>query len=280
MSLATLGICQNGVGSPYIPEPEEEPIVTALYAYFDESGHYGQHPYVIFAGLVSGFQPWTESQNQWLKELRAAGLTAWDTKLALRHSQPYGNLKRSNPEQRLSEVLPFVRAITDYIELGVSVAVDVVAYKKAPQRLRRKYGPDPHYFAFEQAIRYILNHWQIPRKYSIGLICDDHEVRAMRCYKLLRTLKRRHLEIRQRITSICFSDDKDNFPLQSADLFAHVARLEAESRFRGKPNPYNDSLKRAFEYVNPATGAHLHFEGGVFGDEELRGADAIISLEE
>lgn len=246
----------------------DEHVMAYLYAYFDESGHYQEHPYVIFAGLVDGLEKWMEFQNKWMPLLRESKVKELHAVKALRYSHPCGAMKAGTPEDRARDVLPFVRMITDNLALGVSVAVDVKAYEKAPQRIRRKYGPDPHYFAFDVGVRHILTHWEIPKPYTVGLICDDQEQKAMRCYSLLKKLKLRYPEAKKRITSICFSDDWAYSQLQAADLFANVSRLEAQRRFGGKDYPYRE-LHEAFQYVNPITGAHLHFAGGFYGDVEL-----------
>lgn len=243
-------------------------VMASLYGYFDESGKFLDHPIVVFAGFVDGFQPWYEFYGKWNQWLRHYEITALHAAEALRHSQPYGKMKAGSPEDRTSDILPFVREITSGIELAVLAAVDVRAYKTAHSLIHQKYGVDPHYFAFNLAVRQMLTHFEIPKKHTFGLICDEDEEKAIRCYGLLKKLKREYPEVRDRVKNICFGDDIEHPQLQAADLFSYITRLEAQRQFAQKDHPYKD-LKGAFEYLAPDTGRHLHFVGGYYGAEEL-----------
>jgi hypothetical protein len=78
---------------------------------------------IIQGGEPSGNHLEIGCQNRWLAELRQVGLSAWNTKKTLRHSQSYGSMKSGKPEDRLRDILPFVRAITDHVDLAVAVDV-------------------------------------------------------------------------------------------------------------------------------------------------------------
>jgi hypothetical protein len=45
-------------------------------------------------------------------------------------------------------------------------------------------------------------------------------------------------DVKNRVTSICFSDDRSSPQVQAADLFACLARLRAQETFLGKTNEY------------------------------------------
>ena len=61
--------------------------MASLYGYFDESGKFLDHPIVVFAGFVDGFQPWYEFYGKWNQWLRRYKIQALHAAEALRHSQ-------------------------------------------------------------------------------------------------------------------------------------------------------------------------------------------------
>lgn len=252
-----------------------------LYAYLDDSGKQADHPIIAVSGFVSGFKQWQALYEKWDTLLKSYGVSSLHAVEALRYRRAYGQMKPGTADQRASEILPFIRIITDEIALGVAVAIDTKAYDSARKMyggaLHRKYGSDPHYFAFYNAVAAILDYPQL-KGLTIGLSLDDDEQTAMGCYKLLRKLKREATEARERVTSICFSDDRDAPQVQAADLLAHISRLEAQQRFEGKAYPYR-GLFEAFEKASPETGAHLHFSGGFYDSNDLATAAAHQATE-
>ncbi|MFI5086985.1 MAG: DUF3800 domain-containing protein [Terriglobales bacterium] len=238
-----------------------------LYAYFDESGTEAEHPIVSLCGFIDGFQPWVEFYGKWNQLLRQYEIPALHAVRALRFTQQYGTMKPGSPEERIKEILPFIHEITNGLEMGISIAVDVNAYKSI-RELHGVYGRDPFYFAFYVAVITILRHFEIPRRYQVGLIFDEEEAKAIQCYKFLTKLKQTYPEVKERIVSICFSDDKAHPQLQAADLFAYITRLEALSRFVGKAYQFRE-LFLAFQKVSPETGRHLHFAGGFYEEQAL-----------
>lgn len=239
-----------------------------LFAYFDESGKRGEHPIVAFSGFVDGFNQWRVLQEKWLHLLVENGIEEFHASKAIRYSQPYGKMARGNAETRTKNILPFIRAITEELALGIAIAVDVRAYEAADPMLHRAYGRDPHYFAFFLAINEILNHPWVKKDHTIGLILDDEEEKCVECYRLLNKLKLANPRVRESIQSICFMSDRNAAPLQTCDLFAYLTRSEAQQRFLRKEYPYRD-LFLAFQQVSPNTGKHLHFSGGFYDGPAL-----------
>jgi len=247
---------------------EEELVLAHIYSYFDESGKEDSHKVVTYSGFVSTGKSVHEFQEKWKQMLREYKLTEFDAKKILRISETCGTMEKGvGAQDRVSKILPFIQAITNGLELGISVAVDVVAYKSLPA-LHKFYHPDPHYFAFYQVIARILRHFEIPVKYQIGLICDDEEKKATECYKLLKKMKLRFPEVHERVVSICFSDSGFYPVLQAAGLFATISRYEAEKRFFNKGYQWGE-LFEAFRKVDPQTGGHLHFNSGFYTTEDL-----------
>jgi hypothetical protein len=249
-----------------------------LFAHFDESGKYKEHPIVAFSGFVDGMERWGTFGGKWVQLLRSCQLKDFHAVRALRYSRPYGNLPKGTSQERTSQILPFIKEIVQGISLGIAVAVDVREYRKVKE-LHRLYGPDPHYFAFAVAINIILRHFEIPREYTVGLICDDDQEKAIRCYKLLKKLKLNIPEVAKRVTSICFSDDRDTPQVQAADLFAYLSQSEAQRIFAGREYPYQ-SLFQSFFNVLPS-GEYMSLEARFFSENDLRvhveqRTDAII----
>src|SRR5712691_1074398 len=116
-------------GFPFPPELENTIVMASLYAYFDESGTEHQHQIVVFNALVDTMDSWRAFGNGWARLLRQYHLSEIHATDVLRYSLPYGTMKPGTAEDRARDVLPFVRAITDGLELGIVSAVKVSAYK-------------------------------------------------------------------------------------------------------------------------------------------------------
>lgn len=261
---------KNLHGFPFLPsfDFEQERLVAHLYGYCDESGKQEQHPVVVFNGLVDAFEPLYSFAQKWTQLLTDHELTGFHTVEALRHSQPYGIMQPGTPEDRTRDVLPFLRAIIEGVSFGIIAAVDVRAYKApAYQLIREKFGDDPHYFAFYLAISEILRHWGINKNLTIGLCLDDDESKAIQCYKFYRKMRMSNADARQRITSICFSDDKSSPQVQAADFLCYLTRTETEKRFFNKEYPYQS----LFNELNapPEGNRRLSFRGGFYSHKEL-----------
>jgi len=242
--------------------------VAHLYAYFDESGKQSDHAVITMCGFVDGFERWRTFQDKWMRLLRETQLGEFHAAKAIRHSHSYGRMRCGTSDERAEDILPFIREITEGIELGIAFAIDVKAYQS--QRfsvLHRAFGINPHNFAFFVTVNSVLSCYKIPRHLTIGLIFDDEEKHAIECYRILKKMKLANPEVRRRITSICFSDDGSTPVLQASDLLAYLTRVEAERRFTGKPYPYG-KLFSAFQNLSP-TGKHLHFDSGFYDFEEL-----------
>jgi len=251
--------------------------VAHLYAYFDQSGHESEHAVVALSGFVDGLERWRQFQDNWCQLLRSYELPSFRTVQALRYSQPYGKMEKGDAEKRTEDILPFVRTIRDSLQLGITVAVDISAYRLAPSIIHQSFGDRADYFAFYEAIVRILRYFAIPRTHELALIYDEEDGQAARFYQMLRKMKLAAPEIKQRVTSICFCNDVAFPPLQAADLLAYFSRKEAERRFFGREYEFR-RLHSEFETVHPESGKHLHFAGGFFDKGGLEDfAEKIVS---
>lgn len=266
-------------GFPFLPKFDDEGtiILASLYAYFDESGTEREHQVISFSGLVDSFKSWLAFGDEWARLLREYKLSEFHAMQALRHSQPYGAMKRGTAAERSNDVLPFVKLICEHVELGVVSAVKVADYKAAHPRLHHSFGTDPVYFAFHHAVMGILNHWGSVQQYDVGLILDDEEAKAVECYRLLKKMKRVNPEVRRRVTSICFTDDKTSVQDQAADLFCYLSRIDNEQAFLGKKHPFDALCEPLrFKYA----GRRLTTAGGLFEKNYLaRFIESAMQLE-
>lgn len=258
-----------GFPIPPFQYDDEARVMAHFYGYCDESGKFKDHAMVVFNGLVNNFKMWTAFGEEWMRLLRHYGLSDFHAFKALKHHEQYGTMKPGTAEDRANDVMPFVRAIVERVEFGVVAAVDVKAYMLASlQLLRQKIADDPHYFAFYAAVSAILKHWTVPPNYLVGLILDDDEDKAIPVYQFLRRMKRANDEVRKRVTSICFSNDKSSPAVQAADLFSYLTRRDAQRIFLGIPHPYA-ALCDAFQ--KPVSGKEiLEIGGGIFQEEQLK----------
>jgi hypothetical protein len=243
--------------------------VPHLYGHFDESGKYEQHPIVSLSGLVGDFVHWQSFTAEWLRLLRDCGLPVLHATEILNPATPFGNLGSIGTHAaRSAQIEPFIKSVVEKLNgVAIAVAVDAEAYSRV-QELHREFTKDPHYFAFFMVVNNLLTHISIPRKLTVGLIFDDDQEKAMRSYRLLKRLKQQIPEVRSRVTSVCFSDDRDAPQVQAADLFTQLSRLEAMRIFAGVSYPY-ESLFHAFGAVMP-TGEHLCMDARFFSEEVLR----------
>lgn len=254
----------------YEPCPDftgERHFLSHIYAYFDESGKYKEHPIVTFCGFVDHYERWRVFSEKWVRLLREYEITRFHAVRALGYMHPYGKMPKGTPEERAAQIAPFVSEIIDGLELGFAVSVDVQGYAKVPI-IHQLYSADPHYFAFYMAINMMLVHFRIPKQLTIGLICHDEQQKAPRCYELLKRLKLRIPEVRQQITSICFMDDRDSPQLHPPDLFGYLARLEAMRIFAERPYPYQPLFNSFFG--SSSSGNCMHADARFFSEDNLR----------
>lgn len=239
---------------PIPPSWEEDKVLAYLYGYCDESGKEHDHSIIVFSCLVDGFERWRRFGEVWAALLRGFQLTEFHASRAMRYSQQYGTMQPETAQDRARNLLPFVEAIVEGVEFGAIAAIDVAAYKSAKQKvLRSNVSQDPHYFAFFIAVSKILGHWIIPQNNTVGLILDDDEGKAIDCYRFLLRMKKVNADVRRRVTSLCFSDDRSSPQVQAADLFACLSRLRAQQTFLGKKNDYAP-LCDAFDSLGLETG--------------------------
>jgi len=143
-------------------------------------------------------------------------------------------------DARTSALAPFVKAIRENVSFGVAVTIDCDAYKRLPEADRVILGPEPHYWAFQQALLIIKHYAEVgfnshAPDIQIALSCDEEEKTAIECLKMFINLRMRYPELRQRFVGFGIADDKYFSQLQAADFLASLARQAAAQRFHNAP---------------------------------------------
>ncbi len=236
--------------------------------YFDESGKFKDHEVISFCGLCSPISRVQQFEEEWKRLLRSCELESLTMKRALRRTRrlsPY--IDKQSAEERSETLKPFALCIRKHFEIGVAIAVDVQAYERLSAIAKRKVGgsDDPFYFAFFCGIMAPTK--RIREEDKISIICDDDEETALPCYKAYRRAKKVEPILRNRLVALTFANDDDFVPLQAADMFSSLVRLEARKQFKCEYYEYV-SLFHALTYPGPVPDG-IKWVKGFFDKEKL-----------
>jgi hypothetical protein len=235
-------------------------------AFFDESGKFRDSSVIAFCGIAFNDNNRLPFMEEWNALLHRTGLKTITMKEALHHDRDLSKKKPARGLQnRIDALLPFVQCVRRNVSLIVSMAVDVVEFKKLPSHAREILGKNPHYFAFTRALMQLAE--PLHRSDLVGVVCDDEEETALQMYKLYRKVRIAWPDARERLISLSFANDEVFTPLQAADMMAGLIRLYARKEFLGENNPYQDLLAAL---ASPDTFDKLWgFEIGLFDKEHL-----------
>jgi hypothetical protein len=225
-----------------------------LQSYFDESGKMAQHDIASFCGFVATSDQWKQCWFAWIELLRDLQLKELKASDALRYRRALSKAVAAiGIDARTSALTPFVKAIRENVSFGVAVTIDCKAYRQLPESDRAVLGPEPHYWAFQQALVIIKHYAEIGFQshapdIQVALCCDEEEKTAIECLKIFINLRMRYPELRDRFVSFGIADDKYFPQLQAADFLASLARQAASQRFHGSPfdmKPLHELLTNA-----------------------------------
>jgi hypothetical protein len=203
---------------------KESRIMAFLSGYFDESGKHAQQKVVSFCGFLSSAPAWEKFRSEWEWLLR-------------KYRKPYLHLSKEKLASTLTEMQmyrDFIRVITDNIEHGFALAVDVAGFKGMPRPVQIRMGDDPHYLAFSHVLVNIVKYASVMHDPTVDIICDDDPEKACVTYQMYRRIQQKDSTNRKVFKSIAFADDEYYPQLQAADLFSWASRAEALSRFFGE----------------------------------------------
>jgi hypothetical protein len=202
-----------------------------LHTCLDESGKFRDSQYVSFCGYISYAHDWEEFSRDWQSALLNENLSVLHAKDAYHFNGEEWKAKKARwgdeaESKRDALLLRFARIINEHAGPCTGAAVDCAYYRSMPSEFRQRLT-DPHYLAFEHAVREAVGWSNVANKrHTVGIIVDDDQEYSVECYGLLTKLKLRAPDIKQRVVSICFATDDGYPPLQAADLLAYVTRQE------------------------------------------------------
>lgn len=219
--------------------------------YFDESGKFKDHEVISFCGLCSPASRVQEFEEDWKQLLRSSEIPALSMKRALRRTRRLSPCIDAQSAAERTEVLkPFALCIRKHFEIGVAIAIDVPAYARMSTLAKKKIGgsDDPFYMAFLCGV--MAPSKRLRDEDRLSIICDDDEGTALHCYKAYRTVKKKETFLHSKLSALTFADDEIFVPLQGADMFASLVRLEARRRFR---HEYYEYLSLFQELTHPGS---------------------------
>jgi hypothetical protein len=247
-----------------------------ISAFFDESGKFKDHSTVAFAGVAGVADNLTKFCDEWRRHLRLNGLESLTMKKALNHKSPLSPKRAAKGiTNRLDALLPFAVCIRRHLQNVLAFAIDVVAFKGCPERVRNLWGNDPHYMVFTRVLLEVMK--ALGEGDSISIVCDDEEDTAFPMYRLYRRIKIVSAEARKKLASISFADDRVFYGLQAADFVASLTRLQAGEKFFSEGHEYGRLWE---ELGKPQHGDNLWgFSGCMIDRAMINGvAEGILDL--
>jgi Protein of unknown function (DUF3800) len=235
---------------------ERPRIRVVIECFFDDSGQESDptHRFVVMAGYMAG--DWNQLYRAWRSLLLKHGLRYVHMKEMIGISQKKGWL-----DGHLTEVLrEFIGAIKDSILVGFGVAVDLQAFQKVPEDIRKRLG-DAQIFCCSRILRRIMDRLDESGMGNepISVTFDQDFDFARRRLPMFIDLRKRDPKLRAALAQVSFASSDHFYPLQAADLLAwetrrHIAHMAGEARPSGRwsdltvPLPYDELDYAAGEY--------------------------------
>ncbi|MGA9143622.1 MAG: hypothetical protein WB007_07675, partial [Candidatus Acidiferrales bacterium] len=183
-----------------LPSPVEwEDLVAHFYIYGDESGKLEQSDYVSFCGYVAHASEWERVSMEW-NNMRLA----WDVPPLhmrcivaperdksgewIKIKEKWGDVWEIKREAMLSQ---FGAVIRDATVACIGSVIDAAHFRKMPNSaFKSEMTNNPLFFGFYNLLMEGLDKIdRIDKALSVSVIIDDDEQYAMKCYKLLNTLR-------------------------------------------------------------------------------------------
>lgn len=202
-----------------------------LQVYLDESGKQSDHPLIAVCCTCGPQMKTDKFSDDWKALLRRYGVSEFHMKRACEYSRSWGNIPKQTLEERMEALKPFADCICDNLEAGWIQAWDVKGFRAIPPDARKKIGnaQDPYYLAFVRGLLEVVDYVQGDDVLSI--ICDYDEETALTCHGHYLGVRRARPDVRAKVASISFADDKHFLPLQASDFMAYLTRHQARAQF-------------------------------------------------
>lgn len=212
--------------------------MAVISVFCDESGKFHDKSIVSFCGLSASSETLQKFESKWGELLRRHEIKHFKVSEALKaHRELSRIIPAQTVEERANALRPFAACIGENYELGISIAVNVEAFKRTKQHIKKQVsgGDDPFYLAF---LRVVLEFARRSDNANVSIVCDDDQETAPNCLRLYRKLRNMEDEDLQRLSSITFADDRVFPALQAADMLSGLVRLEAGRQLLSERNEY------------------------------------------
>lgn len=214
--------------------------------YADESGKLAQSDYTSFCGFVGHGTEWERTSLEW-NNLRLAwgvpplhmrcimfperaGCESWQKIKA-----EWGNAWDEKRNEMLAELGALIR---QSCLTCVGCVVDSAYFRSMPDSAFKQHQKDPIFLSFHTLLMESLDKIDPVNKcLSVGLVIDDDEQYAIKCYEVLAALKQQFPRVRERISAMTMGRDNDYPGLQMADIAAYEARSYMVSKLENKDAP-------------------------------------------
>jgi len=236
-------------------------------SYWDESGKFKDQKVVSFCGLCLPLVKLDTFEVRWKELLRRRDLPYLKATDALNPRRPLSSaIPAQTVRDRIEALKPFASCIADCFELGVALAVNVGAFNRTRDHIKKRIsgGEDPFLMAFSLAMATFAYYRR--ERDSVAVIFDDDEGTAGNCLKLYRRMRTKELAYHGVFASITFADDQVYMPLQASDLLAALIRREAERRFFGKRFDYEPLFAHM---VEPRGDGSIRWRAGFIGEQSM-----------
>jgi hypothetical protein len=198
---------------------------------FDGSGTFGTHKAAAYAGIVGTERQMAALAEAWAALLKKHGLRYFKMAEAWKYYgefQPkFAEWGQAQAEQNRDNLLLEFATLVKRYDLRVAGCVagfvnfsDLSAATDKKKRL------------FQGAVLGLLK-W-IPEDARVVLMCDIEQDVGHDFQRWIDSLRHKD-DAASRITGLCFLDDKTECSIQVADMFAYLARQDAERFIDGRP---------------------------------------------
>lgn len=186
----------------------------------DESGHWNDQDFIALAGLASSDAGWDAFCVEWKVLLDKHAIPAIHMREIMPEDgkSPAASWDMPKKKAMISE---FIGVIKEHTLYGFGVGLDARFYRaqvpiveSAAKELKIKTKSfQPQVFCVARLLRQFIDHLRQIRAYEkrtdgrtpLGLVFDDNEAYAMKCYSFICKIRERDSFIRENIASVCFA---------------------------------------------------------------------------
>ena len=214
-------------------------VLIQIHATLDDVGNCKKDGMCAVAGFVAYTEEWKKFNWRWIMSLQQLGRDHLHTSKYL--NEFYLSDGKLTDDDICLILAPFIAAAREALVMRGAVPIAVITECEAYDQLsevERKFIRPPEEHSFEvaawMACRVLRHPLQISDAVAIQM---DESENAPALYARYQDLKRKHPDIKQNLSAICFCDDRRHAPVQAADMLANVVLKLWRSMEKGKEPP-------------------------------------------